>query len=197
MVAIVLAGLTAAAQHGTAVADADDVAKAQKALFETPYLSEVAVPNSLTYAFRRVANGTTALEDEIVMQLIEDQGDGRRKVAFEFLNGRERMPFAPKEGIRGNPLVMLFLQRDVIHMARAFAGNFNYFRIRILDALRHKVTSERVTRDFQGVPTEMTLLAIEPYWGIESGQSSRLRSSSATSSSFRRRCRGACSRSAA
>lgn len=166
MIAVVAIPLSLAkAAQDNAPVKADEIARALEVLFETPYLSGIAVPSTLTYRFRRVAGGATAFDDQVTMELIEDQGEGRRKVAFEFLSGRQRMPFAPKEKVQGNPLIMMFLQRDVILMGRALTGNFHYFRIRILDALRHKVKSRTVTLDFLGVPTEMTHLTIEPYLG--------------------------------
>ncbi len=166
MIAVIATSVSLAeAAQDTTPGDADASARALEVLFETPYLSGIAVPSTLTYRFRRVAGGATAFEDQVTMELVEDQGEGRRKVAFEFLSGRERMPFAPKEKVQGNPLIMMFLQRDVILMGRELEGNFHYFRVRILDALRHKVKSQAVTLDFFGVPTEMTHLTIEPYLG--------------------------------
>ena len=150
---------------GAEATSPDAVAAALRILFETPYLSELPVPGTVTYGFRREAEDASGFEDRVTLRLLEDQGEGRRRVAFDFLNGRQRMPFAPKDGVRGNPLVMLFLQRDVVWMGRTFGGNHHYFRIRVLDALRHDVKSQRITRELDGEPTAMTLLTIAPYVG--------------------------------
>lgn len=148
---------------GRAAAKDDELSRAQTALFETPYLSELAVPSTLTYGFRRTASDGSGFDDRIILKVVEDQGQGRRKAAFEFLSGKAQMPFQPKEGVQGNPLIMMFLQRDVLLMARNFGGDYHYFRVRILGALRRAARARSVAVDFQGSETEMTRVTIEPF----------------------------------
>jgi hypothetical protein len=119
----------------------------------------------LTYRFVRTAAGEPSFEGKVILELTADRPDGRRDVAFEFHTGPDRMPFAPLESVEWNPLVMMFLQRDVILMARRAGGRHGYFRTRILEALRAGPEVEQVTVDFQGKPTEMTRVVIEPYVG--------------------------------
>ncbi|HET6520007.1 MAG TPA: hypothetical protein VFG47_09325, partial [Geminicoccaceae bacterium] len=145
-VAVILAGLAAC----PAAALAGDGAAAQEAVFGRQHLDNVAAPTTLEYTFRRTGTLLPEAEDDAALDVTAVQPDGRKLVAFRLFSGPNERRLEPGRGYRNNPLIVVFLQRDVEQMGRMTGGSPHYFRNRIRDAFGRDgaVSAEPVTVAF-------------------------------------------------
>ena len=97
---------------------AEDYSAAQTALFGTPHLQNVTRPLSLRYEFRQSGTQGEGFTDLVEATVTEVRPDGKKNVEFQFLTGERERRFGPINGFRGNPVIMLFLQRDVEELSK-------------------------------------------------------------------------------
>jgi len=145
--------------------DTRPLSPAQIALFESDHLRGIASAERLEYRFERRAG--EAAEDpkanytDRVDLDVRPRADGAKDVWTDFLSGDHHMPFPPVMGFHGNPVVMFFLERDVIEMNRQTGGAATYFRNRIRQAFvdQAEVRSIELEQDGKKLPaTEITLM---------------------------------------
>ncbi len=117
---------------------------AQVALFETPHLSNVTHPETLSYRFERT--GAEPLEDTVSLHVKEIHPDGTKYVSFDFMTGERRIFFPAVDNFSGNPLLMLFLEHDVREMKDETGIAAAYFRNHIRAAFidRAKISDETI-----------------------------------------------------
>ena len=132
--AMALAGLcgTAVYDQAWAQAPADDprpLSPAQVALFETPHLRNVDRPETLDYAFTREGPGGFA--DTVAVHVLRVNPDGTKSLGFDYLTGERRVRFPELDNFRGNPLLMLTLERDVNEMKDTIGVSSSLFRNKI------------------------------------------------------------------
>jgi hypothetical protein len=153
--ALILALATTAAAE-----DTRPLSPAQIALFETDHLGPIQAPERLQYRFdHTTTNDAEHYVDEVNLD-VRPRGDGAKDIWVEFLTGERRMRFPPLSAFHGNPLLMYFLERDVVTMREQTGGAATYFRNRIRHAFVDKAQLREieVTRDGKTVPaTEITL----------------------------------------
>ncbi len=142
---------------------AEDYSAAQAALFGTPHLQNVTRPLSLRYDFRRSGTQGQGFTDRVEATVTEVLPDGKKNLEFQFLTGERERRFAPIEGFRGNPVIMLFLQRDVEEMSEATGGGQSYFRNRIRHAFRAGAEVDEVPFESEGRQLTATRVTIRPF----------------------------------
>lgn len=115
-------------------AAADDqlppLSPAQIALFESNHLKSISKPVRLDYAFEH-HGGAGDFDDKVSETIREVHEDGGKDVAVEFLSGEHQTNFPPVTGFHGNPVLMYFLEHDVMELHQATGGAATYFRNRI------------------------------------------------------------------
>jgi len=138
--------------------------QAQKLLFDTPHLSNLLAGDTVSYNYARSGTLEPAFEDRaelVIDAVLEDQ---RRSLETSFLSGERRIPFASGNGFHGNPLIMLFLERDAREMSRLTGGTATYFRNRIRHALaKPDVVTESVRVPFAGEEISGTRVELVPF----------------------------------
>lgn len=120
------------AQPPAAPASETPLSPAQAALFDSPHLANVPAPATLHYLFARTGPG--AFEDQALLSVREKMPDGSGLVAAAFLTGARRLPAPVQARFSGNPMPMLFLERDVREMRAATGLPAIHFRERIREA---------------------------------------------------------------
>jgi len=162
---LVAGALLGVAAASPSFAAGDDFSDAQHLLFDNPQLQNISKPTTLTYAFRRTGTDGASFDDSVDLMVTEILPEGRRNLEFRFLTGERERPFRPIQGFRGNPLIMLFLQRDVEQMAARYGGAKTYFRNRIRSAIRDRAELDRISVDFAGQNLTVTRITISPFVG--------------------------------
>lgn len=152
-------GLALACVSGAAT----EYSPAQSVLFDTPHLANISEPGTLRYEYRKSGSLEEGFVDSVDMVVTEVLPDGRKNLRFAFLTGKRQKEFGAIDGFRGNPLIMLFLQRDVGEMSRLSGGAGSYFRNRIRHAFYDRAVTEATTFDYDGRAYDGTLVTLQPY----------------------------------
>jgi hypothetical protein len=151
-------------------------------LFESNHLAGISKPAELRYAFRRGGSLEPSFDDMVVLRVMELLPSGGKRLEFEFLTGDRQIPFPLAAEFRGNPLIMLFLERDSREMGRMTGGTSHYFRNRIRGAIRDSAEVKPISFDFAGKAVRGSEVTIHPY--ADDPRIDRYRHFSAKSYSF-------------
>ena len=57
------------------------------------------------------------------MNIVKIDDDMSKHITFRYLKGRNKVRFPPQIGAKGNPVFMLFFERDARDMQRLTGGN--------------------------------------------------------------------------
>jgi len=124
-------------------------------LFQRAHLGKIMDPAVLRYKFERRAEPADSFTDVIDLKVENIRDDGRRDTSFEFFTGPRSRPYPAMSDFFGNPLVIVFLQRDVWALSRARGGQARYFTYRIRQALREAAKVEKKT-----IQTDLGAIAV-------------------------------------
>lgn len=138
--------------------DTRPLSPAQVLLFETPHLQNVAQAGTLTYAY--VRDGAAPVSDTVAVHVRKVNPDGSKDLTFDYLTGPRRVVFPELDHFRGNPLLMLTLERDAAEMKDQLGLSTSYFRNKLREGF---VTAATVapgiaTVDGQQVPAQVVTL---------------------------------------
>src|SRR5262245_35751387 len=142
---------------------ADDYSAAQLALFDTPHLANIDKPMTLHYAYAHHGTLEQPFDDVVDMTITAIAADGRKNVSFNYLSDKHHYDFPPIEGFRGNPIIMMFLEYDVMGLSQQTGGSSLYFRNRIRDAFADRAITEATTVDFGGKQVPATRITLQPF----------------------------------
>ena len=154
--------------HGPARAqgapdDLRPLSPAQVALFETPHLRNVDRAETLDYRFTR--EGPGGFTDKVALHIRQVNPDGTKSLAFDYFTGERRVKFPELDNFRGNPLLMLTLERDVNEMKEAVGLSTSYFRNKIREAFVTKATVANTTFELAGADVPARIIVVRPFEG--------------------------------
>jgi hypothetical protein len=162
------AGLLLAASAGAwAQDDTRPLSPAQVALFESDHLRSIGAAERLEYRFHRETPEADSSYSDHVDIDVRPRADGGKDVWTEFLTGERRMPAPPLMDFHGNPVIMFFLEHDVVDMNKLTGGATTYFRNRIRQAFVDKAELRQVTLDRDGKAVNATEITLTPFKGDE------------------------------
>jgi hypothetical protein len=149
-------------------AAADPAAPSQDLLFERPYMASVQAPSRMVYDFKSATADDSqfghSFDDQAAMKVEASAADATRRDVFVtlFTGDRER-EIGGITGVSGNPMLMVFLERDMSRMKMHVGGQPVYFRNRIRAALRERAKVEAVTVSFADKTVEGSRISIQPF----------------------------------
>jgi len=161
--AIAAAGLATTLGSAGATTDPKDLSPANRALFTSDHMASIHQPTVLVYDFERKGTLEPAFTDTIEANVTGIEPDGGKDMSFHFMNGKNHIEFRDFSDFVGNPIFMLFLERDVRELQRLTRGSAVYFRGRIRDALAGSAMMEPTTFEFHGKTLKGTEIRIEPF----------------------------------
>jgi hypothetical protein len=144
-------------------ARAQDYSAAQDVIFNTPHLANVTEPVTLRYAYKHQGTLEQAFDDVVDVIITKVNPDGGHDVSFNFLSDKHHRDFPTVEGFRGNPVIMMFLEHDVMGLSSQTGGSALYFRNRIRDAFVDRSTTEQATVSFGGKEVPATRVSLQPF----------------------------------
>lgn len=130
-------------------------------MFDTPHLANISRPETLRYAYRRV--GPAAFTDIIAIHVKKINNDGTKELAFDYLTGPHHVFFPELDHFRGNPLLMLALERDVSAMNQAIGISNAFLRNRIREAFLDSATVSNTMITFEDKPTPARIVTVKPF----------------------------------
>jgi hypothetical protein len=147
------------AQEGT---QSSPVSAAEEAVFTQDHLRSLKQGTQLQYQFSK-RGSLEAAQDDTASVKITKVGSGGREVQVQCLNGERKIELPLEGELKGNPLIMCFLERDIREMKRLTGGSMSYYRKRLRMALAEDAQITQTKLTVAGKPVAATQITIDPY----------------------------------
>ena len=108
-----------------------EMSTANIALFINEHLKTIKEPSRIYYKFTKESTREDNFVGNVVLNIVKVDEDNSKHITFRYLKGRNKVRFPPQIGAKGNPVFMLFFERDARDMQRLTGGNALFFRSRI------------------------------------------------------------------
>jgi len=141
----------------------EPISEANTVLFMSDHLADVRQPMVLRYDFRKSGTLEEGFVDTVDVNVGAPKANGGKDVRLRYFTGERARQFPPVQDAKGNPVLLLFLQRDVGEMQRLTEGNWRYFQRVIKLALANAAQVKPVEFEFRGQPVQGTEIRITPY----------------------------------
>jgi hypothetical protein len=139
----------------------DAISAAERLLFQTDHLKNVAPPAKLSYAFRKTGSAEASFDDTVELRL--RVLDGVKQAAVTFLSAERKAMCPAVTRAEGNPVLLCFLERDIREMERLTGGKSGYFRRAIRLALARSAKVARTRLSFGGRELAANEITVIPY----------------------------------
>ena len=139
-----------------------EMSSANIALFIDEHLKNITEPSRIYYKFIKESTREDNFVGNVVLNIVKVDDDNTKHITFRYLKGRNKVRFPPQIGAKGNPVFMLFFERDARDMQRLTGGNALFFRSRI----RHTIAAtdiKDVELKFQGNKIEGKQISFQPF----------------------------------
>ena len=139
-----------------------EMSTANIALFIDEHLGSIKEPSRIYYKFEKKSTREDNFIGNVVLNIVKIDDDDTKHITFRYLKGRNKVRFPPQIGARGNPVFMLFFERDCRDMQRLTGGNALFFRSRI----RHTIAATEVADveiDHNGSKIQAKRISFQPF----------------------------------
>ena len=139
-----------------------EMSSANIALFIDEHLRTITEPSRIYYKFTKESTREDNFIGNVVLNIVKVENDNTKHITFRYLKGRNKVRFPPQIGAKGNPVFMLFFERDARDMQRLTGGNALFFRSRI----RHTIAATEVKDvelEFQGNNFSGKQISFQPF----------------------------------
>ncbi len=139
-----------------------EMSSANVALFIDEHLNQIVEPSRIYYKFEKQSTREDNFIGNVVLNIVKVQDDNTKHITFRYLKGRNKVRFPPQIGAKGNPVFMLFFERDCRDMQRLTGGNALFFRSRI----RHTIAATQIEEteiEFNGEKIPALKIEFQPF----------------------------------
>lgn len=163
--AAILALLAAPAAVAAADETSEEFSKANQLLFLEDHITGPDSPMVYQYELdkKTTMSDEDAFHDEITMTARPAGDNGAKNVTFDYLSGPRDKFIREVDNARGNPIIMVFLQRDVSEMGRLTDGHWRYFQKQIKIGLENDANVEQVQVSYQGRDIPAQRITLRPF----------------------------------
>ena len=139
----------------------EEITEAETILFLSNHLEKNKLPLTLKYKLSGMGSIIKNYEEEIIIEIKKKKsgtlatGKLRKNNKFETLK--------PVKNPTSNPIILHFLEKDILEMKRLTGGQPNYFRKRIRTALAEGPKLSVSQQEFNGKKINVTEFTISPY----------------------------------
>lgn len=139
--------------------------EAETRLWLTNHLKNIKKPGRLYYKFHKTGTYEKGFDDSVFLDILKINKDGTKDTDLEFFTGPRRQPVAPSNvtGVKGNPVLGIYLQGDLLEMNRLTHSNWRYLQRRIKSAFANNAKVEPVTFKYKGNKVKGEKITIQPY----------------------------------
>ena len=146
---------------GTGLNPKEEITEAEKLLFLNEDFKNIATPKTLFYRYK--GNGETISYDRKYIQIeLKNNSDGLVLTGVSFEN-KKRELLKKILNPKSNPVVLHYLEHDILQMQRLTKGQPNYFRKRIRAALAEGPTIFSEKKEINGKTITLKKFSIMPY----------------------------------
>jgi len=146
-----------------AAQDGAEFSEANRLLFFTDHLEGVGPRSVLRYDFLKLLPLAESFEDTVELRVARPAKEDGATVQVRYLSGPRERKVPPIENATGNPILLLFLQREASEMAERSGGSARHFQNRIKAALEDNAELTPVSIELDGRQLEGTRIRIAPY----------------------------------
>lgn len=143
-------------------AASDDFSEANTMLFLSEHLEGIQDPSVLHYSFEKRGELEEPFKDTVDVKVKPD-ANGKRSVEVNYFTGARNQYIPPLPDATGNPVISVFLQRDVGDMQSRTGGSTRYFQNAIKQALEDAAEVKPVKVNFEGRTVDGTRIEVIPY----------------------------------
>lgn len=158
-----MAGPSPAAHAGNSTPSATAV------LFDAPHLANVAKGTTLAYRFERQVSEPKLLgepfADDIKVDVVNDGDAGTKTVVVKVFTGDRGRDPQKIEGMTGNPLLVVFLDRAVNNLAMLSGGSRPYLKQKLKMSFANGAKVEPVEIAFNGASVKGNRIEVKPFVG--------------------------------
>ena len=104
-----------------------EMSSANIALFIDEHLKTITEPSRIYYKFSKESTREDNFVGNVVLNIVKVDDDNTKHITFRYLKGRNKVRFPPQIGAKGNPVFMLFFERDARDMQRLTGGECTVF----------------------------------------------------------------------
>lgn len=137
--------------------------QANTELFLTDHLNKVNVPARLLYNFRKTGTLEEGFSDTVEVRIFEVPAENTKRVEIDFFTGEHSRTIPSMTVSNGNPIVMMFLQREVNEMDRLTGGSWRHFQKMIKLALENEAEVTEVKVPYRDQDRPGLKIKITPY----------------------------------
>jgi len=142
----------------------DTFSRANTELFLTDHLDKVkVVPSRLLYDFRKTGTLEEGFSDTVEVRFFAVPTEDEKRVEIVFFTGERSRTVPPMTVSDGNPVVMMFLQREVNEMDRLTSGFWRHFQKMIKLALENEAEITEVKVPYGDQTSPGLKIRITPY----------------------------------
>ena len=162
-----------AKNHNTGLNPKSEITEPEKLLFLKNHLDNLYSSKVLTYRYHGEGETVKVRSKKIELNF-EKNKSGTLVTGFTEI-GKTKKPIAKIANAVSNPVILEYLEADIVEMQKLTKGQPNYFRKRIRAALAEGPEIFREKQIFKGAEIEVLKFSIEPYardpMRFESGRS--------------------------
>jgi len=137
--------------------------RANTELFLTDHLDKVNAPSRLLYDFRKTGVLEEGFSDTVEIRFFAAPAEDTKRVEIVFFTGERSRMVPPMTVSDGNPVIMMFLQREVNEMDRLTAGSWRHFQKMIKLALENEAEITEVKVPYGDRASPGLKIKITPY----------------------------------
>lgn len=139
------------------------ITAAERRIFLDDHFANTPMPGTLTYRYQRSGTLESGWEDGVTVRA--RRVDGKVTADVDFLSGERRLQIPPADDMRGNPVILHFLERELREMNRLTRGSMSYYRKRIRMALAAGPAVRPIEVALAGARHRCGQVRIDPYVG--------------------------------
>ena len=142
-----------------------EFADAETKLWLDNHLRNIDSPGRLYYDFVKRGSFEEGFSDAVYLDILKVNGDGSKDADLEFFTA-DRQQNARRDnlaGVRGNPVLVVYMQGDVYEMNRLTNGSWRYFQRAIKMAFADGAKIEPVTFEYDGAQVSGEKISITPF----------------------------------
>jgi hypothetical protein len=133
-------------------------------VFGAELMADIEVPVTLRYRYEMHGRDIAPrFESHADMMVENGAAPGQKSVNFDMFEGADRRLYGPLKASTQNPMILVFLQRDVQTMAGLTGGAANYFQQQLRRAFNRPAAISRETVEHGDQSLQVTRAVLVPY----------------------------------
>lgn len=145
--------------------DSLNFSPAESQLWLSNQLGNINRPARLFYQFKKSGSYEKGFSDSVFLDVLKINPDGTRDTDLKFFTGERQQAYGPNNvtGVRGNPILGIYMRGDVLDLNRLTEGNWRYFQRRIKLALAESAKIEPVDIEYGDKVLKGRRIVITPF----------------------------------